>query len=121
MFTVTGETPQEVEEARAFVRRQIAFYASTPPYRRVLALHGWEETARRLSEMARAGEWEGMPGEITDEMVEAFSVIALYEELPEAVRRHYGGWARRVVIPMNARTPEEEERLRAAIARIRTL
>lgn len=96
VFTVTGETPQEVEEARAFVRRQIAFYASTPPYRRVLALHGWEETARRLSEMARAGEWEGMPGEITDEMVETFALVAPLDRLGAALRERYEGLVDRV-------------------------
>ncbi len=36
-------------EEREFARQQIAFYASTPAYRPVMALHGWKEQAENLS------------------------------------------------------------------------
>src|ERR1700744_4599941 len=38
----TGENDAELQTATAAVRKQIAFYGSTPAYRRVLELHGWE-------------------------------------------------------------------------------
>lgn len=41
VFVVTGESDAELASAAAATRKQIAFYASTPAYRKVLELHGW--------------------------------------------------------------------------------
>lgn len=89
-FVVTDEH-QEQE-----VRSQIAFYASTPSYRPVLAIHGWESAAERLSALARRGEWEAMPDEISDDMLRAFAVVARPDELPAALAERYRGLADRI-------------------------
>lgn len=41
VFVVTGRDEGEMDTAAAAFRKQIAFYASTPAYRKVLELHGW--------------------------------------------------------------------------------
>ncbi len=79
-----------------FVRSQIAFYASTPSYRAVMALHGWEEVAARLSKHASRGEWGEMPSLISDEMLATFAVVATLDELPAALRQRYAGLADRL-------------------------
>ena len=61
-------------EEEFFVRSQIAFYASTPSYRAVMALHGWDEIADQLSGLAGRGQWLEMPGLISDEMLDSFAV-----------------------------------------------
>src|SRR5689334_13623985 len=68
-FAVT--TPREREDAR----RQIAFYASTPSYRPVMQLHGWQEAAEKLSSLAARGQWTEMPALVTDEMLATFAVL----------------------------------------------
>lgn len=79
------------EAEQMFVRSQIAFYASTPSYRPVMALHGWEEIAARLSKLAARGQWGEMPGLIDDEMLETFSVLGAAEELgPKMLDRYQG-------------------------------
>jgi probable F420-dependent oxidoreductase len=85
-------TPQE----EAFVRQQISFYASTPSYRRVMALHGWEATAEQLSGLASRGNWGEMPSLIDDEMLGTFAVLASPEALPAAVQSQYAGLADRL-------------------------
>ncbi len=75
----------------AFVRSQIAFYAATPSYRPVLALHGWGEIAEQLSGLARRQAWDQMPGLITDEMLETFAVVAPPERLGRALKERYAG------------------------------
>ena len=45
---VTGADHRKTDAARAAVRRQIAFYASTPAYRDVLGLYGLGDLADRL-------------------------------------------------------------------------
>ncbi|HFC09872.1 MAG TPA: TIGR03617 family F420-dependent LLM class oxidoreductase [Chloroflexi bacterium] len=83
-------------EEENFVRSQIAFYASTPSYRRVMRLHGWEDVAERLSALAARGQWEAMPALVSDEMLHTFAVVASPAELPAALEERYRGLADRL-------------------------
>lgn len=78
------------------VRQQLAFYASTPSYRPVLAHHGWETLGTQLSALARAGDWAGMPSIIPDEMVQACATVAPLEDLAAALQARYAGTADRI-------------------------
>jgi probable F420-dependent oxidoreductase len=83
VFVVTS--PEE----DSFVRAQIAFYASTPSYKSVMALHGWEEVSQRLSGLARQGQWSEMPALIEDEMLSEVAIVGKAEELPERLLDKY--------------------------------
>jgi probable F420-dependent oxidoreductase len=89
-----ASTPEE----RQFVRQQIAFYASTPSYRPVMALHGWEDVAEKLSSLASRRDWGEMPGLIRDEMLEVFATLASAEELAGALKARYSGLADRLAL-----------------------
>jgi probable F420-dependent oxidoreductase len=89
---LVATNPDEAE----FVRSQIAFYASTPSYRPVMALHGWGEVADQLRALARGGEWGEMGGLVTDEMLHTFAVVASEDELAATLRRRYAGLADRL-------------------------
>lgn len=78
-------------EEEYFVRAQIAFYASTPSYRPVMALHGWEEIAQQLSSLAAKGQWPDMADLISDEILNACAVICPAADLPAALRERYLG------------------------------
>lgn len=78
-------------------RGQIAFYASTPSYRPVFRLHGWDSLAEELSHMARRGEWMEMAGKITDEVLETFAVVAAPEDLGKALVARYNGLVQRII------------------------
>ena len=84
-FVVTS--PEEA----GFVRQQIAFYASTPSYRPVMALHGWETVAADLSALAARGRWGEMPALITDEILETFAVSGSPQTLPGVLSQRYEG------------------------------
>src|SRR5262249_50810647 len=71
---ITRTNREDIERARAGVRQQISFYASTRTYIAVLEAQGWGETCYRLNEKAAKGDWAGMPSLITDEMLEIFAV-----------------------------------------------
>ena len=94
-LTVTAMTAVDDSEAE-FARMQIAFYASTPTYRPVMAHHGWGETADRLQALARRGAWDEMGGLISDEMLHTFAVVAPEADLPAALRERYAGLADRL-------------------------
>jgi probable F420-dependent oxidoreductase len=79
-----------------FIRAQIAFYASTPSYRPVMALHGWETEAEKLSSLAARGKWDEMPFLITDEMLSTFAVVAEPQGLAAALNKRYEGMVDRL-------------------------
>lgn len=84
VFTVTNRDEAE------FARTQIAFYASTPSYRAVMAQHGWESIAEQLSALAARGRWGEMPSLITDTMLETFAVVTDGDHLSAALQQQYG-------------------------------
>ena len=85
-------------EEDLFVRSQIAFYASTPSYRPVMALHGWGEVAAELSRLAARRKWGEMPGFIDDEMLAAFALVSPTEDLHIRLRDKYAGLADRLTL-----------------------
>ncbi len=78
-------------EEEYFVRAQIAFYASTPSYRPVMELHGWEETARQLSALAARGAWADMAGLISDDILRECAVISSARRLARCSPRTLPG------------------------------
>ncbi len=78
-------------EDEFFVRSQIAFYASTPSYRPVMALHGWEDVAQQLSALAARGQWADMPALVSDEILHTCATVATPAELSVALAERYQG------------------------------
>jgi alkanesulfonate monooxygenase SsuD/methylene tetrahydromethanopterin reductase-like flavin-dependent oxidoreductase (luciferase family) len=87
-----ASTPEEMNFARA----QIAFYASTPSYRAVMSLHGWDDVAEKLSAHAAKGEWAEMPMLISDEMLGEFCLVTEEDKLAEELKKRYDGIADRL-------------------------
>ena len=88
-FVVTGDG-QAFEEAKTAAKRQIAFYGSTPAYRPVLELHGWGQLGEELNVMSKRGEWEAMGERITDEILDAFAIVAPLEKVPDVASERFG-------------------------------
>ncbi len=86
------------EQETAYARQQIAFYASTPSYRAVMSLHGWDAEAEHLSKLASAGRWNEMPAVIGDEMLETFAVIGTPQDVPTLLAERYHGLADRLAL-----------------------
>jgi probable F420-dependent oxidoreductase len=93
-LVVSGTTDAERDEAAAAVRATIAFYGSTPAYRPVLALHGWESLADELHALSvgrREDKWTAMRDLVDDEVLGTFAVVADPAELAGAVEERYAG------------------------------
>ena len=96
-ISVTAFVVTSAEDSE-FVRQQIAFYASTPSYRSVMALHGWDAEAEQLSALAARGKWGEMPGLIDNEMLGTFATVVDASELTAALSERYGGVADRLAL-----------------------
>lgn len=97
VVSVTAITISNARE-KEFARQQIAFYASTPSYRAVMALHGWTQEAETLSSLAARGKWGKMAELVSDEMLEVFTTTASEDNLPTALRNRYQGLADRLTL-----------------------
>jgi alkanesulfonate monooxygenase SsuD/methylene tetrahydromethanopterin reductase-like flavin-dependent oxidoreductase (luciferase family) len=108
VFAVSGATQAEMDAAAQEVRRQIAFYASTPSYRVLLAYHGYESLGHELSTLMRKGDLAAMPQRVPDALLEEVAIVAPPAELPGKLRQRYAGLLQRVSLyfPMPESTSE---------------
>jgi probable F420-dependent oxidoreductase len=95
-FVVTGRDEGELAKAAREVKKQLAFYASTPSYRAVLELHDRAEVASTLRRMAAEGRWDAMAEVVDDEFLGEVAVVAEPDYLAEALVERYRGLATRV-------------------------
>jgi hypothetical protein len=89
-FVVTGSDARSLLEATAAVRRQIAFYGSTPAYRGVLDLHGWGDLHTELHRLSKINAWDTMTGLVDDTMLNTFAVVGEPKKVGAEVRRRFG-------------------------------
>ncbi len=118
-ISITAFAATDESEANS-VRSQIAFYASTPSYRPVMALHGWGATADELGALARSGAWTEMGERIDDEMLGTFAVVCQPDELGAALAARYEGLVDRVTLYIPYRPGEREDRWRDLIHSFRS-
>jgi probable F420-dependent oxidoreductase len=97
VMVATGESDAEVATAIAAARKQIAFYGSTPAYRKVLELHGWGDLHTELHRLSLQGEWDTMGSLIDDDMLDAFAVVGPVDSVAAALRKRCDGVVHRVL------------------------
>jgi probable F420-dependent oxidoreductase len=95
-FIVTGTSEEEMARSSIGVRRQVAFYGSTPAYRPVLDHHGWGDLQGELNRLSKQGEWHAMGDLIDDEVLDAFAVVAEPHDVAEALLARWGGLVDRI-------------------------
>ncbi|CAN5909689.1 LLM class F420-dependent oxidoreductase [soil metagenome] len=95
-FIVSGTTEEQMAQAAAGVRAQIAFYGSTPAYRPVLDHHGWGDLQTELNALSKDGRWADMGERIDDEMLAAFAVVAEPDAVADVLLARYGDLVDRI-------------------------
>jgi len=88
-FVVRGATESERSRSERAVRRQVAFYASTPSYRTFLEFHGEMDAARRLSALMREGRFDEMPYLVSDALLDAVAISEADGGLGKRLRARY--------------------------------
>ena len=96
VFAVLGETETERSASAQQIREQIAFYASTPSYRALLAHHGFEDLGKKLSAVMRAGEIDKMAAMVPDELMAEVSISSDFANLGAALKQRYTGLVQRI-------------------------
>jgi probable F420-dependent oxidoreductase len=106
IFVVTAEDESDLAAAAVGTRKQIAFYGSTPAYRKVLDLHGWGGLHEELHRLSLQGDWDGMGALIDDEVLDAFAVVAPIDKLALKVRDRCDGLIDRVMVGFARSIPD---------------
>ncbi len=102
-LTVTGEVivccgrdELEMDQARTAGRWLLSFYASTPAYRPVLEVEGWEDLQPELNTLSKSGRWEEMPAMIDETMLATLCAVGSPGEVATDVVARFGGLVERV-------------------------
>jgi probable F420-dependent oxidoreductase len=91
-----GRNEPELEAAMTGARWLLAFYASTPAYRPVLEVEGWEDLQPELNAMSKSGRWAEMPALLDDVMVSTLAAVGSPTEVAAEIQRRFGGEVDRV-------------------------
>ena len=89
-FVVTGQNEEQMQQAAAATRQQIAFYGSTPAYRGVLELHGWGGLQEELNQLSKQGDWVKMGTLIDDEILNTFAVVGEPDKIAPELGKRFG-------------------------------
>ena len=108
-FVVRGATERERSRSEREVRRQVAFYASTPSYRAFLEFHGEMDAAKRLSALMREGRFDEMPDLVSDNLLGAVAVSEADGDLAKHLRARYAGDLVHRVMLYESVAPEVDE------------
>lgn len=98
---------ERVRDARA----RIAFYASTPAYRRAFEIHGLTDLTVELAQLSKAQRWEEMPGRISDDILHTYVTVGTYDEIGDRLTERYGDVVTGVEFSIATKTADERERL----------
>lgn len=90
-FVATGATPAAVKRERERIREHLGFLYSTPQYSRTLQLHGWEDVGDKLHKLTRAGKWDELTAQITDEILDALVPAGTYDEIGAILDEWFAG------------------------------
>lgn len=108
-MVAVARTADELATAVDRVASLIAFYGSTPAYRPVLEVEGWEELQPELNSLSKVGNYAEMRKLITDPMVRAYGIVGSPEECAEQIRERFGGRASEVCCYFPGYTPNESD------------
>lgn len=96
LFLIVGDDDQEQLVAERQVRKQVAFYASTPAYHEVLDVIGYPDLQPELQQLSKQGRWDDMADRISDDLLDHFALRGTLEELPAGIASRYVGRADRL-------------------------
>ncbi|MGV0742855.1 TIGR03617 family F420-dependent LLM class oxidoreductase [Mycolicibacterium sp. XJ870] len=110
VMTIVGDSDAERANERELVRASMSFYGSTPNYAFIWDEAGFEGTTARLREKQKAGDFQGMAAQITDEHIATFATESTWDNLADALVAKYDGIATRIVLYNALADPERLER-----------
>jgi probable F420-dependent oxidoreductase len=108
----TAPTEEALAKVTQTVRARVAFYLSTPSYRRTFELHGWGDIAEQASRLSKQQEWESLPELVHDEMLHTVATLGTHDTIAAKLNDRYGSRVDRIEFSMPVTNPDEAETYR---------
>ena len=120
MKPLIGTAADEAKLARVAetVRARVAFYLSTPSYRRAFQLHGWGDIASSASVLSRQGRWDDLPALVSDEMLHSVATIATYDDIAAKLNDRYAGRVDRIEFSIPIEVPDDATRFKEMLRQL---
>jgi probable F420-dependent oxidoreductase len=106
-FVVTGKDDAAVAKMFDWVRYRVAFYGSTPAYWPVFDEHGLGDLGRKLNAMTKAGQWDKIAGEVSDDVVHLFAAVGRHDQIAKAIEARFGGLVDSISASANSAKPSD--------------
>jgi alkanesulfonate monooxygenase SsuD/methylene tetrahydromethanopterin reductase-like flavin-dependent oxidoreductase (luciferase family) len=106
-FLVTGKDDAAVQALFDWVRYRVAFYGSTPAYWPVFDEHGLGDLGRKLNAMTKAGQWDRIAGEVSDDVVHLFAAVGRHDQIAKAIEARFGGLVDSISASANSAKPSD--------------
>jgi probable F420-dependent oxidoreductase len=121
MKPLIGTAPDEerLERVAKTVRERVAFYLSTPSYRRTFRLHDWEDIAEQASVLSREQRWDELPGLVSDEMLHTVATIGTYDQIAGKLNERYADRVDRIEFSIPVRNSDDADAFAAILAELR--
>lgn len=89
---VAGLDEEAFMRSKNAVKMQLAFYASTPAYENILAIHGWQDVHEKANRLSKEGKWQEMGELMSDEMLNTFAIVCEdYNDVAAGLKQRYAG------------------------------
>lgn len=91
VVVVSGDDEQTFNNNYNAMKFQLAFYASTPAYKRVLDLHGLDHLHKELLMLSKNNQWDDMSRLIDDDFIQHFAIVCENpSDIPSVLQSRYG-------------------------------
>ena len=98
VFVVAADNETELEQVKAGVKQQLAFYGSTPAYRIVLESVGAGALQPELNALSKRGKWREMGDLFSDDLLDEFAIVAEPSQIGQRLRERFGDIADRTAL-----------------------
>lgn len=121
MKPLVGAAPDEerLVAVERTVRARVAFYLSTPSYRRVFDLHDWGDLADKAAVLSKAQRWEELAAMVPDEVLHTVATLGTYDTIVARLRERYVGRVDRIEFSIPVNGPADAEILRTMLDGLR--
>jgi probable F420-dependent oxidoreductase len=99
-------------------RQRLAFYVSTPAYRRPFENAGLGDLAAELSRLSKNQRWGEMAERIDDDVLDEWVVVATYDELAGKILSRFNGLVDRIEAGIPVDNEEDRDTLTKIIAEL---
>ena len=120
-FVVTAKNEEKLAAAMAEQKRWMSFYASTRTYQDSMLMAGLEDEAALLHRLSLEQRWSEMIKVLSDDFVEQFTIVGLWDEIAGKMRDKYAGVNTDLSFAAAIEDPDDEEHIKEVMAEIRAI